>query len=141
METEPNYSFVAARLCCKIFMMKPASAECPMNARIPADRIGTRTCFKAFIAEGIKHELVHPNLQEFDLDRLSKALDIERDQNFNYLGLQTLYDRYFIHRQGRRIELPQVFFMRVAMGLAHCEGNNAMKGPLSFIICYLLLIL
>ncbi len=75
---------------------------------------------------------MHPNLQDFDLDRLSQALNIERDQNFNYLGLQTLYDRYFIHRKGQRIELPQVFFMRVAMGLAHCEGAQRNERAIEF---------
>ena len=113
-------------------MMKPVKRS-DISMKHESQRIDWYSaCFKAFIAEGIKHELVHPNLQEFDLDRLSKALDIERDRNFNYLGLQTLYDRYFIHRQGRRFELPQVFFMRVAMGLAHCEGQQRNEQAIEF---------
>jgi ribonucleoside-diphosphate reductase alpha chain len=63
-------------------------------------------------------ELLDPELRKFDLEKLGRALDARRDLQFNYLGLQTLYDRYFLHVGGRRIELPQAFFMRVAMGLA-----------------------
>src|SRR5690606_2321253 len=67
---------------------------------------------------GIENSLLDSKLGQFDLPRLGRALKAERDLQFNYLGLQTLYDRYFLHVRGRRIELPQVFFMRVAMGLA-----------------------
>ncbi|KPX39338.1 ribonucleoside-diphosphate reductase subunit alpha, partial [Pseudomonas ficuserectae] len=72
----------------------------------------------AYVAIGIKFELLNPVLAEFDLEKLGKAINHERDQQFTYLGLQTLYDRYFIHKDGVRFELPQIFFMRVAMGLA-----------------------
>src|SRR4029079_19029939 len=65
-----------------------------------------------------------PELKKFDLEKLGRALKARRDLQFNYLGLQTLYDRYFLHVGGRRIELPQVFFMRVAMGLALREKNR-----------------
>ncbi len=71
-----------------------------------------------FIKQGIEAELLDPRLASFDLPRLAAALKPERDLQFGYLGLQTLYDRYFLHIAGRRIELPQIFFMRVAMGLA-----------------------
>jgi ribonucleoside-diphosphate reductase alpha chain len=74
--------------------------------------------FARFIARGIDAELLDPELARFDLNQLGKALKPERDLQFNYLGLQTLYDRYFLHHEGRRFELPQAFFMRVAMGLA-----------------------
>src|ERR1051325_3479103 len=74
--------------------------------------------FPQFIARGIGAELLDPELARFDLARLGKALKADRDLKFGYLGLQTLYDRYFLHVQGQRIELPQAFFMRVAMGLA-----------------------
>ena len=73
---------------------------------------------KSFISKGIELELVSPQLAEFDLEQLGAALLPERDHLFTYLGLQTLYDRYFIHSDDVRIELPQVFFMRVAMGLS-----------------------
>ena len=74
--------------------------------------------FPGFIDAGIAAGLLDPRLQQFDLHSLGAALDASRDLKFGYLGLQTLYDRYFLHVDGRRIELPQAFFMRVAMGLA-----------------------
>ncbi|MDW4687027.1 hypothetical protein NQ215_24130, partial [Escherichia coli] len=74
--------------------------------------------FPAYIKTGIKTELLDAELGRFDLARLAAALKPERDLSFQFLGLQTLYDRYFLHVRGNRIELPQAFFMRVAMGLA-----------------------
>ena len=143
VETEPNYSLVTARL-----LLQDIYDETSRALSVPVDtdrqrhrRLGTQLAFKAFIAQGIQHELLHPNLQDFDLDQLGRALNIERDLQFTYLGLQTLYDRYFIHRHGHRFELPQAFFMRVAMGLAIAKERNAMKEPLNFIIYYLPLIL
>src|SRR6185437_4449688 len=70
------------------------------------------------IKRGIDAELLDERLAQFDLSRLAKTLDANRDLKFGYLGLQTLYDRYFLHIRDRRIELPQAFFMRVAMGLS-----------------------
>lgn len=133
VETEPNYSLVTARL-----LLQDIYAEAGQALNLPAEtgvkqlERWYRDCFKAFIAQGINHELLHPNLRDFNLDQLSQALRIERDQNFNYLGLQTLYDRYFIHKRGQRIELPQAFFMRVAMGLAHCEGEQRNERAIEF---------
>lgn len=83
--------------------------------------------FFTFIKHGIEKNLLHPKLAEYDLRRLSNALNIERDLQFTYLGLQTLYDRYFLHIDKRRIELPQIFFMRVAMGLALNETEREGK--------------
>ncbi|WP_164135278.1 ribonucleotide reductase N-terminal alpha domain-containing protein, partial [Stenotrophomonas maltophilia] len=74
--------------------------------------------FPQFIERGINAELLDDKLAQFDLARLGAALDASRDFQFNYLGLQTLYDRYFLHINETRIEMPQAFFMRVAMGLA-----------------------
>lgn len=133
VETEPNYSLVTARL-----LLQDIYDETSRALKIPAHSDSNPlaawyiACFKASIAQGIQHELLHPNLQEFDLDQLGRALNIERDQNFNYLGLQTLYDRYFIHHKGQRVELPQAFFMRVAMGLAHCEGQQRNEKAIEF---------
>jgi len=127
VETEPNYSFVAARL-----LLLDIYDETARALNIEQKQEWYVACFKAFITQGIGHELLHPNLQDFDLNRLSQELVIERDRNFNYLGLQTLYDRYFIHHQGQRIELPQIFFMRVAMGLAHCEGAQRDEKAIEF---------
>jgi ribonucleoside-diphosphate reductase alpha chain len=78
----------------------------------------------SYIAKGIQFELLNPILATFDLEKLGKAINHERDQQFTDLGLQTLYDRYFIHKDGIRFELPQIFFMRVAMGLASNEENR-----------------
>ena len=79
---------------------------------------------KSFINRGIELELLAPNLADYDLDMLGEALLPERDLQFSYLGLQTLYDRYFIHSDETRFELPQLFFMRVAMGLATREDDK-----------------
>ena len=79
---------------------------------------------KSFISRGIELELLAPNLADYDLDMLGEALLPERDLQFSYLGLQTLYDRYFIHSDETRFELPQLFFMRVAMGLATREDDK-----------------
>jgi len=80
--------------------------------------------FPQCVQRGVEAELLDPELKKFDLERLGRALDARRDLQFNYLGLQTLYDRYFLHVGGRRIELPQAFFMRVAMGLALGEKDR-----------------
>ncbi len=79
---------------------------------------------EAYLDAGIKHELLSPKLKSFDLKQIIAAIKPERDQLFTYLGLQTLYDRYFIHWDGVRFELPQAFFMRVAMGLAMEEKDK-----------------
>ena len=90
---------------------------------------------KAFIERGATLELVSADLRKFDLDRLGAALKPERDHNFTYLGLQTLYDRYFIHSNDVRFELPQVFFMRVAMGLALEETDRTAARSSSTTCC------
>ncbi|HNA22725.1 MAG TPA: ribonucleoside-diphosphate reductase subunit alpha, partial [Agitococcus sp.] len=77
-----------------------------------------------FLKRGVELELLHPDLLKFDLAKLADAIEPERDFQFTYLGLQTLYDRYFIHSNEVRFELPQLFFMRVAMGLAMNEANK-----------------
>jgi ribonucleoside-diphosphate reductase alpha chain len=74
--------------------------------------------FPKFIKKGVEAELLDDKLQQYDLARLGAALNADRDLQFDYLGLQTLYDRYFLHIDETRIEMPQAFFMRVAMGLA-----------------------
>ena len=85
--------------------------------------------FTEFVARGIRAELLDERLANFDLKRLGAALDASRDLKFGYLGLQTLYDRYFLHIHGTRIELPQAFFMLVAMGLAQVrQGREPSPG-------------
>jgi ribonucleoside-diphosphate reductase alpha chain len=119
VEREPNYSFVTARL-----LMDNIRAEALNYLGVAVSATHHEMvdfyaqALPAYIAKGIELELLNPVLATFDLEKLGKAINHERDQQFTYLGLQTLYDRYFIHKDGTRIELPQVFFMRVAMGLA-----------------------
>jgi ribonucleoside-diphosphate reductase alpha chain len=125
VEEEPDYSYVAARL-----LMDDLRSEA--LGTLGLERKHTfqamsqfyPTYFKRYLDKGIEHELLSPELKKFDLDRLGKALEGQRDQQFGYLGLQTLYDRYFIHHEGKRFELPQAFFMRVAMGLALNEADR-----------------
>lgn len=119
VEREPNYSCVTARL-----LMDTLRAEalgflgiCERATHHEMAALYAQV-LPVYIAKGIEFELLDPKLADYDLARLGAALDYQRDQQFNYLGLQTLYDRYFQHKDDVRFELPQVFFMRVAMGLA-----------------------
>jgi ribonucleoside-diphosphate reductase alpha chain len=114
LEKEPAYSYVTARLLLHSLRFEVLGEE--IVQREMAERY--TEYFPAFIKRGIEAELLDERLAQFDLPRLAQALHAERDLKFGYLGLQTLYDRYFLHIQERRIELPQAFFMRVAMGLA-----------------------
>lgn len=129
IETEPNYTFVAARLLMDrlrsealsfVTGREESARQSEMAARYPE-------YFAAFVAKGIAAELLDPELARFDLVRLGRALKPERDGIFQYLGLQTLYDRYFLQTHGIRFELPQAFFMRVAMGLAVREIDREEK--------------
>ncbi|HUH88940.1 MAG TPA: ribonucleoside-diphosphate reductase subunit alpha [Pusillimonas sp.] len=114
VETDPAYSQVTAGLLLHTIRKEVLGQEVAQSAMDE----GYAQYFPKFIKTGIENGLLDNKLGQFDLPRLGRALKAERDQQFNYLGLQTLYDRYFLHVRGRRIELPQVFFMRVAMGLA-----------------------
>ncbi|MFN3920020.1 MAG: ribonucleoside-diphosphate reductase subunit alpha [Methylohalobius sp.] len=123
IERSPNYSFVAARLLldkirCEVLGFLGSHSETTVDAEIGELY---SAYFERYIHRGIELELIDPVLGQYDLDCLGKALKPERDLQFTYLGLQTLYDRYFLHHQGIRFELPQAFFMRVAMGLAKNE--------------------
>ncbi len=114
IEKDPAYSYVTARLLLHIVRREVLGEEVPQEAMAS----GYVEYFPRFIRHGIDVELLDERLGQFDLVRLARALKPERDLQFTYLGLQTLYDRYFLHHDGRRFELPQAFFMRVAMGLA-----------------------
>jgi ribonucleoside-diphosphate reductase alpha chain len=123
VEQEPNYTYVSARLLldklrAEVLSFVHGVASSASQAEMAA-RYGEY--FRAYIRVGIKAELLDSDLGRFDLDRLAAALKPERDLALQFLGLQTLYDRYFLHVRGNRIELPQAFFMRVAMGLAMRE--------------------
>jgi ribonucleoside-diphosphate reductase alpha chain len=114
VEKDPAYSQVTARLLLHTIRKEVLGEE--VSQAQMAQRYAEY--FPAFISRGIEGGLIDAKLAEFDLARLAAALDAKRDLQFGYLGLQTLYDRYFLHIRGSRIELPQVFYMRVAMGLA-----------------------
>lgn len=94
------------------------------NATHAEMRVHYPTALKAYLEKASELELVSKELTTFDLEKLGEAIEADRDLQFSYLGLQTLYDRYFIHSNETRFELPQVFFMRVAMGLAIEEENR-----------------
>ena len=120
IEREPNYSLVAARLLLDAFRVEALSFIGSHADAATQHEMGERYphYFESYIKRAIDLELMDPRLGNFDLKRLGNAIKAERDFQFNYLGLQTLYDRYFLQSDGVRFELPQAFFMRVAMGLA-----------------------
>ena len=114
IEKDPDYTYATARLLLHTIVKEVIGEE------VPSSEMGARYAeyFPQFIQKGVQNELLDERLQQFDLARLGAALKPERDLQFDYLGLQTLYDRYFLHVRKSRIELPQAFFMRVAMGLS-----------------------
>jgi ribonucleoside-diphosphate reductase alpha chain len=128
VEKEPNYTYVSARLLLDS-MRTEALVKLDMQTEATFDEMSKLypSYFKQYIAQGIEQGILDPKLNEFDLNKLAKALLPERDMQFTYLSLQTLYDRYFIHENGARYELPQAFFMRVSMGLAIREENKEEK--------------
>jgi ribonucleoside-diphosphate reductase alpha chain len=126
IEQEPNYSQVTARLLMDNLRREALSFLAGLPQEATQAEMGERypEYFQAYIKRAAQLELVDSELTRYDLDALGKALKPERDLQFTYLGLQTLYDRYFIHSGGTRFELPQAFFMRVAMGLAINEVDR-----------------
>ena len=125
VEREPNYSFVTARLLMDTLRAEGLSFLEVAESATHHEMVDLYAkALPSYIAKGIEFELLNPVLATFDLEKLGRAISHERDQQFTYLGLQTLYDRYFIHKDGVRFELPQIFFMRVAMGLAIEEKNK-----------------
>ena len=114
IEKDPDYTYATARL-----LLHTISREILGRDVAQADMSQAYAdYFPGFIKKGIACDLLDDKMQQFDLQRLGAALKAERDLQFDYLGLQTLYDRYFLHEGKTRIELPQAFFMRVAMGLS-----------------------
>jgi ribonucleoside-diphosphate reductase alpha chain len=112
-ELEPDYSYIASQLLLEVLHLE-------VNTLLSVDK----DYFKNYVQFGIDKGFLDPKLAEFDLDKLSNALVPDRDSQFKYLGIQTLYDRYLLHWQDTRFELPQAFFMRVAMGLALNETDK-----------------
>ena len=124
VEKEPNYSFITARL-----LLDDIENEVlrflDIDTSIKKDR--SKMYQKALVGsieKGIELEFLDERLKDFDLDRLGKSIKPENDLNFTFLGLQTLYDRYFITHEDTRYEMPQVFLMRVAMGLSVDEKDK-----------------
>ena len=129
IETEPNYAKVSARLLLDRVRREALSFIAGRPDQATQHEMEERygDYFGAYIKAGIAAELVDPELGRFDLDRLGEAIKPDRDLQFDFLGLQTLYDRYFLHERGIRFELPQAFFMRVAMGLSLREIDREEK--------------
>lgn len=125
IELEPAYTYVAARLLLNQ-LQREALNFLTLPVPLTFDEMSDYypAVLQTTIQEGIRRDRLDPRLGEFDLDRLGKALVASRDLQFTYLGLQTLYDRYFLHENEQRFELPQVFFMRVAMGLSLLEEEK-----------------
>ena len=125
VEKEPNYSFVTARILMDQIRSEALSFLGVADEATYDEMEGYYPkALNAYIDKGIELDILDPVLKTFDLEKMGAALDHTRDNQFTYLGLQTLYDRYFIHSDDTRYELPQVFFMRVAMGLAVEEENR-----------------
>ena len=129
IETEPNYAKVSARLLLDKMRREALSflSRAPVQATHVEMAARYGAYFHDYVQAGIAADLLDPELGAFDLPRLAAALKPARDLKFDYLGLQTLYDRYFLHVRGTRFELPQAFFMRVAMGLAVRETEREAK--------------
>ena len=119
IEQEPNYNYVATNLLLASLYKEVFGKS--VNGDF-ADEY--KSCFIKNIKTLVKEDRLSEDILDYDLELLSENLVIERDKNFKYLGIQTLYDRYFIHKEGRRMETPQAFYMRVAMGLCLNEENK-----------------
>jgi ribonucleoside-diphosphate reductase alpha chain len=128
IEREPDYTFVAARLLLrKIY--REALPAFSTSTELAAQH---RDHFPNYIARGVEVSRLSPELLKFDLPKLAAALLLDRDQQFTYMGAQTLYDRYLIHHEGRRLETVQYFWMRVAMGLAIYNGEEKNERAIEF---------
>lgn len=129
IDQEPNYSQVAARLLLSNLRLEAITFINGETAAKESQRASNlyRDYFAKYIKQGVELKLIDEELSRFDLERLAQAIKPENDLAFNYLGLQTLYDRYFLHKGDVRFELPQAFFMRVAMGLAINEIDREAK--------------
>ncbi len=120
LEKDPDYTYATARL-----LMHTIAKEV-LGKEVTQDQMAEEYVnnFPLFIKKGVENSLLDEKLLQFDLKQLAQALKAERDLQFDFIGLQTLYDRYFLHVRKTRIELPQSFFMRVAMGLALNETDR-----------------
>jgi len=114
IENDPAYGYVTARLLLDVLYRETL----PGYEHYHDLTVAHASRFKAYLEEGVAAGRLSPDLLGYDLDKIAAALKPERDLQFNYMGLQTIYDRYLIHIGGRRIESPQFFWMRVSLGLA-----------------------
>ena len=120
LEKDPDYTYATARLLMHTIAKEVLGKEVT-HAQMAEEYVNN---FPLFIKKGVDNSLLDEKLLQFDLRKLAQALKPERDLQFDFIGLQTLYDRYFLHVRKTRIELPQTFFMRVAMGLSLNEADR-----------------
>jgi len=128
IERDPSYGKIASRLALSLIYREALGAT-PLHEEVAflnAEK------FASYVQEGVDAGRLAPELLNFDLEKLAGALNTERDSLFPYLGLQTIYDRYLLHINGRRIETPQYFWMRVAMGLSILEGEQKNERAIQF---------
>jgi ribonucleoside-diphosphate reductase alpha chain len=119
IEQDPAYSKVAMR-CLRKKLFKEVTGVSLLHNNYKEQY---KNAFFTAIMHGVSYGIFDPRLSQFDLEALSQSLHIDRDDNFEYMGLRTLYERYFVKHVGKYIELPQIFWMRVAMGLSFNEDN------------------
>ena len=132
IEINPDYSFLASRVTRHILIEEAVGQYKNKEGKLNADDLNYQVFFKQYLDIGIKNDLISEQMLTFDLDRIISALVCERDYLLSYLSIQTLYDRYFIHVNEKRIELPQFFFMRVAMGLCVNEDGDKTAKAIQF---------
>lgn len=128
IESEPDYDFVSARLLLNKIYREVLGVQ-PVDSNFAGIY---REKFPEYLKKAISYDRLDPRLLEFDIPRLTAALKRDRDYQFTIIGLQTLYDRYFIHEDEVRLETPQFFWMRVAMGLCLNEGDQKNERAIEF---------
>lgn len=128
IERDTAYDIVASRLMLRV-VYNEALGSVP--DRLKLDEF-YRNQFEHYVIDGIRAGRLDSQLREFDLTRIADALQPSRDEAFAYLGIQAIYDRYLLHIEGRRIETPQFFWMRVALGLAIHEGEDREQRAIEF---------
>lgn len=128
IERDPAYAYVAARLLLEVIYREVL----PSSMEQPDLETAHRLHFRDYVQTGVQLERLSPELLNFDFEKIGAALKMERDKIFAYMGLQTLYDRYLIHHNKRRLESPQYFWMRVSMGLAVNEGEQKNERAIEF---------
>ncbi|MBS0623950.1 MAG: ribonucleoside-diphosphate reductase subunit alpha [Verrucomicrobia bacterium] len=128
IEMEPEYTYIASNLLLDTLYRETMGIEAH-HAKLKSRH---REYFISYLKHGVSLGRLDPALLSFNLEKLADALELKRDLTFSYLGLQTLYDRYFIHEEGRRLETPQIFWMRVAMGVALNEKEQKEDRAIEF---------